>query len=199
MAEEYGLLKLHEKLYGGESHTITTRNPTDDIQWLFNQTETAGVSRSTNYQIDKKLMDKTLCYSVTYIGDEPVLGSLAWNRPMYNNIVRLVTRYCINPKYSHRNFGKGTDGMRLDTMDHIIQQIAMCQNLGYTDFFIGREDKSKGRRSKKIAKQVSKYTNMEWHASDEKRLVCPNPTDASCWQYVIYNNREDFDYENNFF
>lgn len=192
---EYGFLKLHEKLDGRDTSTTTTSMPTDDLQFIFDEINKANVSRSDNYVIDQKLMEKTLCYTVTTIKDEPVLASLAWNRPMYNNIIRLCTRYCINPKYSHRNFGHGTDGMRLDTMDHISQQVAYCSAKGYNDFFIGREDKSKGRRSKKIAKKVTEYVGGQWHSSDEEILLCPNPQDSSCWQYVIYNNRKDFNYE----
>lgn len=191
----YGLLKLHEKLDGGESVTVTTLHPTDEIRYLFNLVENANLTRSHNYTIDEKLKNRTLCYSVTLLNDVPVLASLAWSRPMYNGIIRLCTRYCIDPSYSHKNFGKGTDGMRLDTMDHIIQQLDVCTKLGYTDFFIGREDKSAGRRSRKIAKVISSYTNIDWQVSNDKRLVCPNPNDTSCWQYVIYNNRENFNYE----
>lgn len=191
----YGVLKLYEKLDGAETKTVTTETYNDDLVWLFNKVNSANVGRSHSYVVDHRLTSKTLCYTMTYIKDVPVLASLAWDRPMYNGIARLATRYCINPNFAHKNFGKGTDGMRLDTMDHIKQQIDFCSAIGYKDFFIAREDKSKGRRTKKIATKVSEYTGMQWQSSDDEMLLCPNPQDTSCWQYVVYNNRKDFNYE----
>lgn len=192
---EYERLKLHHQLNGGETTTVTTADYSDDLVWLFDKINEADLERSHSYIVDHRLTSKTLCYTMTYIKDEPVLASLAWNRPMYNGIIRLVTRYCINPAYAHMNFGKGTDGMRLDTVDHILQQMDFCQKLGYQDFFVARHDKSKGRRTRKIAKVISKYTGQQWHASDEEMLLCPNVNDPSCYQYVAYNNRKDFKHE----
>ena len=187
---------MHQPLNGNDSHTQTLSEPTQDIIWLFEQTNDANVHRAGNYAIDDKFNQYKLCYSVTYLNDEPALASVAWNRPMYNNIVRLVTRYCVNRKFHGTNFGKGTDVMRLDTIDHIIQQKEFCEKLGYTDFFIGRNDKSpNGKRTKQITDVVSKYTNNDWKCSTEPLLVAPNPKDPECWQYVIYNNRKDFNYE----
>ena len=193
---KFKTLKLHEKL-DGNSNTFTTEAPSEEIIYIFNEVANSSQLRSPNYVIDENLKSNTLCYTVTTVDEEPVLASLAWTRPMYNNIIRLCTRYCIVPKYKMKNFGKGTAGMRLDTMDHIIQQMEFCKNLGYTDFFIGREDsKSAGRRTRKIAKMITNYTNEEWKVSDEPCLVAPNPPDPECWQYIIYNNRKDFNYEN---
>lgn len=196
----YEKLSLHKPL-DLPSHTFTTKEPSEEIEYLFNKV--GGLNdykrRSHNYVIDKTLKSRTLAYTVTTVEGHPVLGSLAWTRPMYNGIIRLCTRYCIDPDWSFLNFGKGTDGMRLDTMDHIIQQIEVCRELGHEDFFIGRNDKSrKGRRSKKIAKQISKYTGMNWQSSDREILCSKGIEDDQSWQYVIYNNRKDFDYESEF-
>lgn len=192
---EYERLRLHHQLDGGETTTVTTADYSDDLVWLFDKINEADLERSHSYVVDDRLTSKTLCYTMTYVKDEPVLASLAWNRPMYNGIIRLATRYCINPAYAHMNFGKGTDGMRLDTVDHFIQQIEFCEKLGYKDFFTARHDKSGGRRTKKIAKVLSKYTGQTWTATDEEMILCPNIEDASCYQFVIYNNRKDFNYE----
>lgn len=194
----YGKLKLHQPLDGGETRTFTTWDPSDEILELFKRVEyedLQGRTRPVNYEFSPKMVRRTICWTVTMIGNEPVLGSLAWDRPMYNDIARVCTRYCINPKYSFLNFGKGTDGMRLDAMDHIIQQMDFCKKLGYDDFFLAREDKSKGRRSRKIAKMMSKHTGVEWKCTDETMLVSTPPDDPSCWQYVIYTGRKDFNYE----
>jgi len=195
---EYGKIKLHQPLYGGETRTFTTWDPSPEILELFKRvefTDLTGRTKPDNYEFSEKMIRRTICWSVTMIGDEPVLGSLAWDRKMYNNMARVGTRYCINPKYSFLNFGKGTDGMRLDVIDHITQQIEFCKKLGYEDFFLAREDKSNGRRSRKIARMMSKHTGIDWKCSDEKILVSTPPDDPSCWQYVIYNNRKEFNYE----
>lgn len=193
---KFSRLKLHEKL-DGNSHTFTTNFPSDEIKYIFKKVAESDTLRSPNYVFNKELMNNTLFYTVTTVEEEPILASLAWTRPMYNGIIRLCTRYCIVPKYKMTNFGKGTDGMRLDTMDHIIQQMDYCKKLGHTDFFIGREDdKSAGRRTRKIAKMVSTYTNQNWSVSDQPVLVTPSPNNSQAWQYVIYNNRKDFNYEN---
>lgn len=195
---KYQRLKLHEKL-DYPSHTYTTKELNDDIAKLFKRVATAGKDRSSNYNISVGLKSRTLAYSVTTVEGEPVLGSLAWTRPMYNGIIRLCTRYCIDPDWTMLNFGKGTDGMRLDTMDHITQQLDICKEMGYTDYFIGREDwKSRGRRTRKIAKMMCAYTNMEWHVSDGEVLASMDPANSQGWQYIIYNKRKDFDYESEF-
>lgn len=192
----YGQLHLYEPLELF-SRTETTADPTDGLEVIYRAVNTANKTRSKNYVLDELFMDRAVCYSTTYIEDDfPALASVAWIRPMYNGIVRLCTRYCVHPDLGNKNFGKGTDGMRLDTMDHITQQVEFCQGIGYTDFFIGREDKSKGRRSRKIAKKLTEHTGMSWECSQDLCLVAPDPKAPDCWQYVIYNNRKDFDYEN---
>lgn len=192
---KYQRLKLHEKL-DYPSYTYTTTELNNDIETLFERVATAGKDRSANYTLSDFDKARTLAYSVTTVEGQPILGSLAWTRPMYNGIIRLCTRYCIDPDWAMLNFGKGTDGMRLDTMDHIIQQIDLCKKMGYNDYFIGREDwKSRGRRTRKIAKMMSVYTNIEWHVSDGEVLANLNPANEQGWQYIIYNNRKDFDYE----
>ena len=191
----YPPLTLFTKL-NYPSRTFTTTEPSKEIEIIFNKVAVSGKARSKNYKMDEYLIHKTLAYTVTMIEDRPVLASLVWSRPMYNGIARLCTRYCVDPDFSLINFGKGTDGMRLDTMDHIIQQINICKSMGYTDFFIGREDwKSKGRRTRKIAKQMSLYTGIESKVSDDEVLVSTTPEDEQSWQYIIYNNRKDFNYE----
>lgn len=192
----YDILKLYEPL-DYPSVTKTTDVATPGLMFIYDEINQSDRTRAKNYILDHQFNDRAICYSTTYIEDDiPALASVAWLRPMYNGIVRLCTRYCINPQLSNKNFGKGTDGMRIDTMDHILQQMDFCQKLGHHDFFIGREDKSHGRRSKKIAVKLSEYTGVEWKCSDEPVLVAPNPSAKDCWQYIIYNNRKDFDYEN---
>jgi hypothetical protein len=179
------------------STTVTTPDVSEGVKELFNAVSSADLSRSKNYIINEEFKSNTLCYTVTYIEDDfPALGSVVWTRPMYNGIIRLATRYCVHPNLLHKNFGKGTNGMRLDTLDHITQQIEFCKNLGYQDFFIGREDKTKGRRTKNIASTISKYTGMDWKVSEKEVLASMSPEDDQSWQYLIYNNRMDFNYEN---
>lgn len=195
--KDYGKLKLRERLEGNISKTVTTDIPTDGLIEVYNKVSNLEHERNENYILDDKLKSMAICYSVTYIDDNfPALASIAWNRPMYNGIVRLVTRYCVHPDLAIKNFGKGTDGMRLDTIDHIIQQIEFCKNKGYNDFFIGREDKVAGKRTKMIAEIISRYTNIDWQVSDKPKLVTPSPNNPAAWQYIIYNNRENFNYEN---
>lgn len=176
------------------SQTVTSRNPDAGLIAIYNEMYKAEKTRSHNYVLDDIMKKRALCYTTTYIEENyPALASVAWLRPMYNGIIRLVTRYCVNPSLTHVNFGKGTRGMRLDTVDHIIQQMEFCSNLGYTDFFIGREDKTpNGKFSKKMAANITKLTGTNWKCSDKPILVAPNFNAIDCWQYVIYNNRINF-------
>ncbi len=43
---------------------------------------------------------------------------------------------------------------------------------------------------------MSIYTGIEWKVSNDEVLVSTTPEDDQSWQYIIYNNRKDFDYEN---
>ena len=88
---KYGKLKLHEKL-DYPSYTYTTKEVNDDIQKLFDKVAQSTKLRAPNYAVNEILRHRTLAYTVTIVDDQPVLGSLAWTRPMYNNIIRLCTR-----------------------------------------------------------------------------------------------------------
>lgn len=192
----YNKATFYKKL-NDSSNTVTTSEAPVDMYRLYEAINNTDHKRNRNYQIDEEFKSNTICYSLTYIEDNfPALASVAWSKPMYNGIIRLTTRYCIHPLLIDKNFGKGIDSMRIDTIDHILQQIAFCKKLGHEDFFIGREDKSKGRRTKQICKNISEYTFSEWKVSSDPVLIANNPNNSSCWQYIIYNNRKDFNYEN---
>lgn len=186
------LVPLYKPLDDNNSKTITTTSLPDGLLEVYRKLHETKRGRFQNYIVDDALKKRSLCYSVTYLEDVPVLASIAWMRPMYNGIVRLCTRYCVVPEYSSVNFGKGMDGIRLDTIDHILQQMNTCRELGYNDFFFGREDKSpRAKRTQQIADAIKKHTNIDWKVTPEPVLVAPNPSAKDCWQYAIYNNRID--------
>lgn len=174
--------------------TKTYSSPTLEIQWLYEQVSKNSTNkRRENYTLEKSFTEHTLCYSMTTVNNIPVLGSVAWNRPFYNGAVRILTRYCINPEYITYEFGKRTEGwkngIRIDVVDHIDQQVSYLQSKGYSNFFISREDKTKdGRRTKQILEQINKHSKTGWNISNNKELVCPDPVSNHCWQWIIYNN-----------
>lgn len=175
--------------------TFTVEHKPEEIEHLFKLVANEARSRQSNYLPESAFTDYVICYSVSMIGNEPYLGSLVWNRPFYKGFPRIVTRYCVNPKYANifytRNApGKGFDNLRVDVVDHIDQQIDYCSNLNYTNFFFSIEDKSpSGRRTRKICESVNKYSKFSWNISELPQLVCPDPMSNSCWQYVVYNNK----------
>jgi hypothetical protein len=176
--------------------TKTCKIITDDIHWLYKKVfENNSNKRKDNYNLDKLILTgDALCYSLTTVDNIPVLGSIAWKRPFFNGAVRILSKYCINPDYITYEFGKGIEGfkggIRLDTVDHIDQQVEYALSQKYNNFFISREDKtSNGRRTKEILLQINKHSQYNWFISEQKELVCPDPKSDSCWQWVIYNNK----------
>jgi len=179
--------------------TITTQHPTDDIKWLFEKVSNTNHYRSNNYTLMESIKDYALCYSITYVDSVPVLGSTAWNNPLYNGMIRVCSRYCINPDYIHNIFGRGTDGIRIDAIDHIDQQVEVTQNLGFEHQFMSREDKmmKTNRASARLTKDINKYSKYNWECSIKRKRVAPNPITGL--QFIIYNNKEwlkDEDYSN---
>lgn len=188
-------LSWNTKLYGNDTVTVTTTHPTDDLAYLFKKSAEADHKRSHNYTLDDKTIAQSIAYSVTYLNDMPVLGSLAWTRPFYMGALRVATKYCVLPEYRNKNFGKGTENLfRLDILDQVIQQCKIGEEQGYDAFFISQEDNSPGgRRVKTSVNTLTKYTDYTWMCTDTPVLVAPNPPDPSCWQYVMSNKEITFD------
>jgi len=176
-----------------EVETKTYLNAPDKLIELFNAVEQGAMQRNDNYKIENVLTEDTICCTLTTVDGEPWLGSVAWNRPFYDGIVRVSTRYCVHPKWANSFYrrdapGKGFDNMRVDVVDHIDQQLDFCMPLGFDSFFISIEDKSpRARRSRKICDSINKYSKYNWKILDEPQRVAPNP--VSGWQQIIYNNR----------
>jgi len=168
----------------------------DDLIWLYSQVGKKAKRNQTNYTEKESFTSFTLCFTLTYIDKVPFLGSVAWNRPMYDNFVRVVTRYCVNPDYINDwKAGSGCDNMRIDMVRHIDQQVDFCSKLEFQNFFISREDNNKHsntnvhkRNLQGITDNINKYSKYNWSLSNEKQRVAPNPVTG--WQWVIYNNEE---------
>ena len=173
--------------------TKTYSSPPDKLIELFNAVEKGAMNRNENYKIENAFNDYTLCYTLSTVDGEPWIGSIAWNLPFYNGLVRVSTRYCVHPKWANSFYrrdapGKGFDNMRIDVVDHIDQQIEFCKPLGFDSFFLSIEDNSPNfRRSKTICTSINKYSKYDWKILDENQRVA-NGHDRSCWQQVIYNN-----------
>mgnify|MGYP001556695171 CR=1 FL=1 len=172
------------------TETITFDYPQEDIIWLFTEVHKNAKRNNQNYNLESSIKDYNLCYTVTYFEKTPFLGSISWARPFYNGFVRILTRYCVNPKYINNfHIGNGVDGMRIDAIKHADQQIDFCTNLGYNNFFLSREDDSpKNRNTLRILNSMNKYSKYNFKLMEDKQLVCPDPVAKSCWQYVIYSN-----------
>lgn len=190
------MIHRNQPLFGNDSKTVTETYPTDDIKWLFERVNSRKRhKRRDNYVIDEAVEKQSIAYSVTYVKDKPVLGSIAWTRPFYGNAVRIMTKYCVDPEMEDHNFGKGTENLlRLDVIDHMEQQIAIAKTHGYDTFFISQEEKIKGRRVRMMTNTMNNHTNYNWQLSNVPVLVAPDPNNPSCWQYVIANDVVNFDY-----
>lgn len=176
-----------------EIETFTTDYPCDQLYKLFELVFQQQDKRKKNYTVENSFKDYALCYTLTTVDGEPYLGSMAWNRPFYNGMIRVATRYCVNPKWINDFYykttpGKGHNNMRIDAIDHIDQQVDFGQKQGFTNFFFSREDKTNGKRTQKICEMVNQYSKYSWKMLEEKQLVCPDPKSNSCWQFVVYNN-----------
>lgn len=192
------MLHRNKPLHGNNSITITTTEPNDDLLHVFNKANNDTHKRSNNYELTSRVINESCAYSVTYLNDVPVMASIAWARPFYTGAIRLVSKYCVDPELRQTQFGKGTENLfRLDTVDHINQQIELASANGYDTFFISQEDKSPGgKRINRYVNTMNKYSDYTWKVSDTPLLVAPNPSDPSCWQYVISNREINFNYEN---
>ena len=190
------MIHRNQPLFGNDSITKTTTEPTEDIIQLFAKVNNRHRhKRRDNYVLDESVTKQTIAYSVTYVKDRPALGSIAWTRPFYNNAVRIMTKYCVDPELEDTNFGKGTENLlRLDVIDHMEQQIAIAKQLGYDTFFISQEEKIKGRRIRMMTNTMNNHTDYNWHVSSVPVLVAPDPNNPACWQYVIANGVVNFDY-----
>lgn len=176
--------------------TVTTSKPTKLLIKLFEKASVTPHKRQYNYSVKKSFTEHTLCYSLTLLNNKPYLGSVAWARPFYNGHVRVGTRYCCDPDWrkmlaTHDEIpGKGYDNIRIDLIDHIDQQVNFCKKLGYSNFFLSREDNTRnGRRTKIICEAINRYSSYNWKFLKNKQLTCPNSQDITCWQYIIYNNQ----------
>lgn len=188
------MLHRNKPLSNNETHTITTTEPSDALLQVFEKANADTHKRSGNYELSERVIAETCAYTVTYLHDTPVMASIAWARPFYNGAIRLASKYCVDPKFRHLQFGKGTENLfRLDTVDHITQQIEIACANGYTDFFLSQEDKSPGgKRVHRYVATLDKYTDYEWTCTSAPVLVCPDPQAPSCWQYVVSNNEIKF-------
>ena len=192
--------KFREQLNSSdEVVTVTHPNLIDDIKWLFEKVASTKNYRAENYKKENSEKEYAVCYTISYWKGIPALASCAWNRPFYEGMTRVATRYCVNPDFIHINFGKGTDGLRLDTIDHIDQQVEFTLELGYRNHFMSREDRmmKSNRMSALLTKDINKHSKHYWKCTKTRRLVAPNPNSTTCWQYVIYRNEEWLKHENN--
>lgn len=190
------MIHRNQPLYGNDTVTRTTTEPTEDIRELFNRVNNRKThKRRDNYVIDEAVEKQSIAYSVTYLNDRPALGSIAWTRPIYGNAVRIMTKYCVDPELEDTNFGRGTENLlRLDVIDHMEQQIAIAKTHGYETFFISQEEKIKGRRVRMMTNTMNNHTDYNWQVSNVPVLVAPDPDNPACWQYVIANGVVNFDY-----
>ena len=188
--------KRNTPLFENNTKTITTLEVNNDLVWIYAQVKKSNVRRSANYDLNVNKSDTILAYTVTYLEETPVLASIAWTRPFYGGAVRVATKYCVSPDYMDKDFGKGTKNLiRLDTVDHIIQQYEICEMLGYSKFFISQEDKTKGKRVNKYISTLNELTDFKWKSTEVPVLVCPDCDNPSCWQYVISNEDIIFNYD----
>lgn len=189
------MIRRNQPLFGNDTITSTTAEPTPDIRWLFDRVNNRNHKRRDNYVINSTVEKQTIAYSVTYLNDRPALASIAWTRPIYNNAIRIMTKYCVDPELEDTNFGKGTENLlRLDVIDHMEQQIAMAKTHGYETFFITQEDKTQGRRIRTMTNTINNHSSLSWQITNKPVLVAPDPDNPACWQYVISNNAVSFDY-----
>ena len=167
--------------------TFTSSTIHPKLEELYTILYTKNKTKYSNYKIENCFTDYTLGSSVSLHNDEPYLGSVIWQRPFYEGMTRVMTRYCTNPesKIIHR-----PPNPRTDMVTMIDQQVSFCYDLGYKDLFFSKEDGSNGKNAKLILSFLNEHSIYHWKLSEKKRLVCPDPASKSCWQFIIYLNKD---------
>lgn len=171
-------------------HTFTTDTFPDELKWLFKEAAKDNTNPlQLNYEDKDVINEYTLCYSVTMNGDRPISGSVAWNRPFYqNSSIRVATRYYVHPSFRLNSLRPDkfySKGVRKYIVEQVDQQVKFCESLGYFNQFISREDDT-GRLTARICKGFNEHSVYEWNLAKHKYQVCPNAASPSCWQRIIY-------------
>ena len=126
----------------------TTDDP--DLVYLFQQaTKFASNRLKSNYE----KIPEHIAFSIIYSRDfEPIGCSLLQERDVFNGMGRVLSRLYFPAPTSkglgHQNY-KHSDGLRPEIYEMLDQQVDLGKQLGITDFFMSREDKTP-RTMKKI-------------------------------------------------
>ncbi len=118
----------------------------------------------------------------------------AWHRESYPpQTARVLNRYWLDKNI--RTISKTVFGPRaLLALEH---QSLILRDKGFQWIFISRHfgNKKWPWKAKDILNKYSRCKN--WRADDDLFLVCPNPSDSTCWQRVIFaglNDNPKFDF-----
>ena len=175
--------------------TSSFSKTSDDLKYLFEEAVRLSSNRlKSNYE----KIPEHIAYSIIYKDDLPIGCSLLQERDVFNGMGRVLSRLYFPAPASeglgHKNY-KHSDGLRPEIYEMLDQQIELGKQLGITDFFMSREDKTP-RTMKKIHRGMINK-GYDWKMDYNIRY---NVTKQH-YQWVIYSGQnllhpEDTSFEN---
>lgn len=140
-----------------------------------------------NYNHARFNLDKMIALSITYDQDNILFFSSIFRRPEWHpSVVRLLNRTYkdVSVRVKTGNaFEKMQDQKPITKF--LEQQFEFAKNLGYTNFIVSRENKSKNVLNF-YTTWCEETTKVKWHYYDEKVWTCPQEYGQSCNQNIIY-------------
>jgi len=125
-----------------------------------------------NYTAERFLQD-TIAVSIAYHNDEPTSMSCIQERPIFNGMSRILSRFYRAKKRQ----GLKSPGPEAATLIMVNDQVKWCKG---KDVFISREDPNH-----LLLKRFAQGLGFCWKWSDKRYWVC-NGKPESCAQYVIW-------------
>ena len=155
---------------------VITQTPdilVNDIEYLLAITHLdASNHLKKNYTTERFLQD-TVAVSIAYHNDEPTSMSCIQERPIFNGMSRILSRFYRAKKRS----GLKSPRPEAATIMMANNQIEWCKN---KDVFVSREDKNH-----LLMKKFAEGLGNDWKWSNKRYWVC-NGKPISCAQYVIW-------------
>lgn len=174
-------------------HTETTEWIPLELIALFEESLRDDLNRLPhNYLAESLSSEENVCYSITYDDEgDPISGSVARKREIYNDGVRLLSRYYTSKKLSagrkglriHKYHIKGMSTFAVEQAD---QQIEFCKNTNGTEkFFISREYKNPSS-IRNLCRGMEYHSKFKGWTLEEDLWRTAPCDDDSCWQRIVW-------------
>lgn len=115
---------------------------------------------------------------------EPEMCSTISSRPCWpKNVYRILNR-----AWKHTNRTKTRIEISQGMGDSVISQIEwLKENTDYKMYFISRQTDN---WMQWVSKKFDTQFGLKFSIAENKYLTCPNKSDNSCWQHIIYNGKK---------